>query len=401
GMGSVSQIGWEWYKHLSQKVETTLVTHIRNRETLETAGAPLPNSEIVYVDTEWFAAPLYKTAKKLFPKSEHAVFMLSSLDFFVYDYIAVKKLQELMKKGKNWDIVHAVTPVSTFAPTRLHQLGLPLVVGPLNGGLGKVAAFPEIMKAESSWLYPLRNIAILLDKVIGSTHKAAKILTATKATIDSLPDKVHSKCTQMIENGIILDRFKPTPWPSTPSEKNPLKILFVGRLIPVKGIPMLIEAVADLKKEFPVELRIAGSGAMFAQLREQVEQLGLCETVKFLGALSLDEVAEQMQQAHLFCLPSVRESGGAVLLEAMASARPVVALNFGGPSEIVDSSVGHLIEATGVEQVVKGLAETIRDLFRSPEKWKQKGLQGRQRAEQEYSWQAKIDQALKIYQEVV
>ncbi|MGD9299603.1 MAG: glycosyltransferase family 4 protein, partial [Thiohalocapsa sp.] len=72
GMGSVSQIGWEWYSRTAARVPVTLLTHVRNRKALEARGAPLAGSEIIYVDTEWFAGPLYRFAKKLFPNSEHA-----------------------------------------------------------------------------------------------------------------------------------------------------------------------------------------------------------------------------------------------------------------------------------------------------------------------------------------
>ena len=90
GMGSVSQIGWEWYARLSRECAVTLVTHVRNREALSQAQAPLPGSEIIYVDTEWFAGPLYRLARRIFPRSEHAVFMVSSLDYFVFDYAAYR-----------------------------------------------------------------------------------------------------------------------------------------------------------------------------------------------------------------------------------------------------------------------------------------------------------------------
>ena len=136
GMGSVSQIGWEWYARLACRAPTTLVTHIRNREPLTKAGAPLPYSEVVFVDTEWFAGPLYRLASRIFPRSQHAVFLISSLDFFAYDRSAETLLRRRMACGESWNIVHAVTPVSPAAPTRLHRLGLPLIIGPLNGGLG-------------------------------------------------------------------------------------------------------------------------------------------------------------------------------------------------------------------------------------------------------------------------
>ena len=82
GMGSVSQIGWEWYSRLAQRIPVTLLTHIRNRQALEAAGAPLGESRVQYVDTEWIAGPLYRFASRLFPNSQHSVFLISSLDYY-------------------------------------------------------------------------------------------------------------------------------------------------------------------------------------------------------------------------------------------------------------------------------------------------------------------------------
>ena len=100
GLGSVSQIGWEWYSRLARCVRVTLVAHSRNRAALERAGAPLADSDIVFVDTEWFGGPLFRLARKLFPRSQHAVSLLSSLDYFVWDRQAVRRLRTLQKQGR-------------------------------------------------------------------------------------------------------------------------------------------------------------------------------------------------------------------------------------------------------------------------------------------------------------
>src|ERR1043166_4639089 len=147
-MGSVSQIGWEWYSRLTDHAHVTLVTHVRNREALESAAAPLPCSEVVYTDTEWFAGPLYRLASRIFPRSQHSVFLLSSLDFYVYDRQVVKAIRKRMQQGEHWDLIHAVTPVSSLAATGLHHLGIPLVLGPLNAGLKSPEQFPEVMREE-------------------------------------------------------------------------------------------------------------------------------------------------------------------------------------------------------------------------------------------------------------
>jgi glycosyltransferase involved in cell wall biosynthesis len=97
----------------------------------------------------------------------------------------------------------------------------------------------------------------------------------------------------------------------------------------------------------------------------------------------------------------VRESGGAVLLEAMACARPVIGLNFGGPGEIIDAEVGSKIEMQSPEQVTADLAAELKAVIANPAAWRLRGLAGRRRVEAQFSWDAKIAAALEIYDAVI
>jgi glycosyltransferase involved in cell wall biosynthesis len=401
GMGSVSQIGWEWYSRLAPRVPTTLVTHVRNREALAKAGAPLACSEVIFIDTERFAGPAYRLATKLFPSSQRGVFLISSLDFFVYDRCAVTLLHRRIMTGETWDIVHAVTPVSPTAPTWLHRLGAPLILGPLNGGLGTPKTFPHIMQAEAARHTPAHNLGRLFDLIVGSTRNAAAILTANRTTRRHIPRRYRLRCIPMLENGVDLNVFSPTPWPAGPSKMHALKILFVGRLLSFKGVPLLLEALTRVRDEFPVQLTIVGEGPLGTSWKEETGARGLDDIVTFCGPLPPPEVAAQMRAAHVFCLPSVRESGGAVLLEAMAAARPVIAIAHGGPAEVVDDSVGRAIPPDGPEAVIEALARTLRDVVADPEAWRRRGEEGRRRAEQRYAWDIKIDAILRLYGQVL
>ncbi len=396
GIGSVSQIGWEWYSRMARYASVTLVTHVRNRECLTAAGAPLPGTEVIYIDTEWFAGPLYRLALRLFPNSQHAVFLLSSADFYVYDGAALRTLKK--RKGE-WDLTHAVTPVSPLASTRLHRLGVPLIVGPWNGGLASPSCFPEVMKQDSSWMYRIRDVGRLLDWLFGCTKRASLILSATKSTDQSLPKNSHT--LRMLENGVDLQRFLPATWDAPPSRTSPLKIIFVGRLLPFKGVAMLLQAIFRVRQDTPVLLNIVGEGPSRGDLERIVEELDLKDIVTFAGNLSLDEVAAQMRKAHVFCLPSVRESGGAVLLEAEASGLPLVAVNYGGPAELVDDEVGRAVSANGPEPLIQDLVATFRDIARNPEQWRLKGQRGRLRAEKQYGWEARMTSMVAIYRQIL
>ncbi|HEY1851275.1 MAG TPA: glycosyltransferase [Candidatus Binataceae bacterium] len=398
GMGSVSQIGWEWYARLARRLPVTLITHVRNRDAITNAGGPVCGSEVIFIDTEWFAGPLYRIAKWLFPKSEHCVFMISLVDFFVYDNVGLRLLKRRALAGEHFDIVHAVTPVTTLAATRLHRLGAPVVIGPLNSGLASPDGFDLILRDDSAWLYRLRRLARIADMLTGSTANASVILTATRATLEGIPERSRARCFAMLENGVDLRKFKAAPWPS--SELSPLRLLFVGRLVPFKGLTLLLAAIARVKAEFRVCLDVIGDGPMFPVWQAEAEKLGISALVNFRGSRQLDQVALAMRSAHVLCLPSIRESGGSVLLEAMASARPVLAVAFGGPAEIVDDAVGRAIAPGGVEAVVAGFAEALRDIVSNPEAWRDRGLEGRRRAERSFSWDAKIDRTIEVYSEL-
>jgi glycosyltransferase involved in cell wall biosynthesis len=399
GQGSVSQIGWEWYSRLTSRADVTLVTHIRNKPALERVGAPLPGSEVIFIDTEWFARPLYATAGKIFRRSQHAVFLISSLDFFVFDRAALRILKK--QPPHSWDIIHAATPVSPIAATTLFRLGLPLITGPWNGGMTSPQTFRAIMRDDSAWVYRIRDLGRMLDRAIGCTKNAALILSATRASDQSVPAASRHKIRRMIENGVDLSVFHPGSWDPPPSKNVPLRIIFVGRLIPVKGIPLLLDAVAKVRNEFPLTLTIIGDGPIRAEVEAHVNQRALADIVTLTGNLPLPQVAQYMRNGHLFCLPSVRESGGAVLLESMACAVPVAAVNYGGPAEIVDDEVGRLLSAEGPDELASDLAALFRDVAAHPEEWRKRGIAGRRRAETKYGWDAKVDEACALYQEVI
>lgn len=396
GMGSVSQIGWEWYSRLAEQIPVTLVTHTRNRAALQKAGAPVNNSEIVYIDTEWFAGPLFRLASMLFPKSQHSVFLVSSLDFYFYDTMSYRRFRSA--PFGTWDIVHSVTPVSPLAATKLFKLQIPLLVGPWNGGLPSPRTFPEIMAEDSAWLYRIRSIGQIIDRLVGCTRNAARILVATRATEESLPPECGPRVRRIVENGVDLNIFHPGEPLPAPSPSNPLKVLFVGRLVPFKAVSLLFDAVERVHAFQPIELTVVGDGPLEQTLRTDAQNRNL--PVYFTASLPLEAVAEKMRGSHVFCLPSVRESGGAVLLEAMASGLPVIAVNYGGPAEIVDAEVGKLLSADGREALVNDIVDAFQDIVRRPEIWKQKGRSGRQRAERQYTWNAKISSAISMYREL-
>jgi glycosyltransferase involved in cell wall biosynthesis len=402
GQGSVSQIGWEWYSRLAQRAPVTLVTHVRNRADLEAAGAPLPGSQVIYIDTEWFAGPLYFVAKRIFPRSEHSVFLVSSLDFFAYDWTAARLLKP---RRAEWDIVHAVTPVSPAAHTNWTKLGLPVVRGPINGGLRSPTNFAEFMKADSSWVYPLRHLAALPRIWVHRGGVPAVTLVANQASEETLTPAERASAVRIPEIAVEPSLYAPTPWPTAPDAEHPLRVLFVGRLVPFKAVPLLLEAAKRVSQRQAVDVVIVGDGPM----RGEWEALGDALSdeangrlrVEFVGAQPSPRIAEELSRAHIFCLPSIRESGGAVLLEAMSAGRPVLAVNYGGPGELVIPKVGELVPASGPAAAIDGLENALLDVAANPEKWRARGEEGRRHVLATHSWDRRIEAGLQIYADIL
>ena len=187
-------------------------------------------------------------------------------------------------------------------------------------------------------------------------------------------------------NGMELANFSaPTAATCNPAPK----IVSIGRLIEFKGFHHLIAACAKLRwRGLEFECEIIGEGPWRTQLECQIEELHLEEYVRLSGALPQEEVFDALRGCDIFALACTTDQLGAsdvfptVILEAMASAKPVVSTRLAGvPEQIVDGRSGLLVEP-GDEA---GLAEALERLLTEPDRRRQIGQAGRQRVEDEFS----------------
>jgi len=203
----------------------------------------------------------------------------------------------------------------------------------------------------------------------------------------------------MIENGVDLTIWSPPETPAPPGGS--LRIVFVGRLIECKAVELLLESLRDLRGTLPARLVVAGDGPLRSRLEDRTAQLGLTESVEFVGWLTQEECAELLRRSDVLVLPSLHECGGAVVLEAMATALPVVVADWGGPADYVDDSCGIRIAPSSREEFVAGLAAAIGRLAGSPELRRALGSAGRERILRDYDWEQKIDQLLDVYESLI
>lgn len=143
------------------------------------------------------------------------------------------------------------------------------------------------------------------------------------------------------------------------SGRRPFRFLTVGRLVPAKGLDLLLRALAAVGgSTHESELVVVGEGPSASHLRALAVRLGVSHRVTWTGAIGPSQVPAVMASCDAFVLPSRHESFGVVLAEATASGLPVVATRCGGPEEIVNEINGLLVDVDDVD----GLAQAMRSI---------------------------------------
>jgi len=185
---------------------------------------------------------------------------------------------------------------------------------------------------------------------------------------------------RLIRNGIDLDRFAPAA-PRWDSRLH--RLLFAGRLDPVKR-PLLLANIALalrlLRPQEDFRFVVAGDGPEEEPLRRQVRWVGLAHLFEFRGYVP--DLAPVLAGADLVLLPSKNEGIPLIILEAFASAKPVVASDVGAVSEVVEPANGILIRPSLGE--VQAFAEAIDLLLSQPPLRERMGLAGRRKVEAEH-----------------
>ncbi|MFT7620274.1 MAG: glycosyltransferase involved in cell wall biosynthesis [Planctomycetota bacterium] len=393
--GSEPLIGWRWATHLQDLVDLHIVTHIRNQPFIE--SRPPLNAEIHYVDTEKMAARINRINNMLWKKT--AVVAKSLLESFAlraFDRAATKIAKKLVQDHKI-ELIHRVSPISPRIGTTLYRAGLPIVIGPLNGGMQMPEGFDDVSNRESNKALALRKFAKLIAPFERNVSQADAILVATESTRRVLDQSVQDEAALICENAVIPEMFEP----KYDRQGRGLRLLYLGRLLPYKGVQFAIGALAQLTDLEGITLTIVGDGPERPRLERLAIEQGVADKVKFLGQVPIEEVPKHMNQCDVFLLPSLRESGGSVILEAMAAGKPVVVFDHGGPGETVNKKVGIKISATSSQELEAKMSGAIRDLYQN-ENLREKLAHGaRQHIEDNFTWTGKIDEVVAIYEELI
>ncbi len=388
--GGEAMLPLNYFVLLSQRLpQVHLITHIRTRNSIE--AIPDVNTEhIHYIPDTWLHI------------------WLNKLSGFIPDRLALAStgaLMHLITQLYQWriarriirqygiDVIHEPAPVSPRQPSMMFGLGVPVVIGPMNGGMDFPPAFRHMTGRVEKTLYRvMRGLTDLYNVCLPGKFFADILLVANARTRQALPALHRGKIIELVENGVFAHKI--IQHPRQYQQQDRPVALYVGRLQDWKAIDILIDALRQCQNG-QLRLRIVGDGPERTNLQHRAADL--TDRIEFTGAIPHDRIMDEYDRADMFLLPSIRECGGAVVLEAMARGLPVAATNWGGPADYITAETGLLIDPLSREHLVTQFALAMDNLAANPSLRKQYGTAAVARIRQEFTWEDKIDRMLNIY----
>jgi glycosyltransferase involved in cell wall biosynthesis len=399
---SVPLVGWSHWRALSKHVDGHLVTHVRNRENILKAGES--PSRFTAIDTAAVQRPVDQVGSLLRGRGNAGglttLTALNALSYYYFEHLLWRRFGRGIAAGE-WDVVHRLTPLSPTTPSLLAakcaEHRVPFVLGPLNGGVPWPKGFAHARIAEREWLTYVREGYKLLPGYRSTRRHASAIITGSRDTREQVTKPYRDKTVYIPENAVDPARFTRRKLDSVTL---PLKVAFVGRFTLYKGADMLLEAAAPLVRAGRVELDLIGDGIQAPALRALAAREGLPDTM-FAGWIKHHRLQERLGRSDVFAFPSIREFGGAVVLEAMALGLVPVVMDYGGPAELVTPSTGLLLPMGPRGEIVASMRAVLERLAEHPDEIRPMGERARARVMTRFTWDAKAAQVLEVYRWVL
>ena len=363
--GSEGYFGWSAVQCLSKDHELWVLTSSRNKSDLEQAKSDSlvqPNVSFIFLGGPF--------------KPPHANRWIARLqswkEYYKFSVISLGAARELYQEIR-FDLMHHVTVATWRFGSPLWRLGVPFVFGPVGGNekfpvrffptLSHKALVFELLRATSNVVFRLS------PSVRACVRNASHVLAANFETLSLMKKlRVSDRGVSLLSPGFHskakINEF--AQYTHLKTLDGPLRLFSGGSLEGRKGVALALSALAEAKRKgLNFRYRLGGSGPERGYLERFAGDLGLREEVIFGESLCGEAYRKELCTTHLFLLPSLRESAGLTMMEAMlAGCVPIVA-DCGGPAHIVTDECGYKIPASDPEELVERLVEVILSLDRN------------------------------------
>lgn len=351
--GSEPEVGWSWVTNLCKENKVFVITRRNNKENIE--------KEIINFKYKKNIKFIYYDLPNTFLKLKK----LCRFNQIYYIFWQIGLISKIRKYCDMYeiDICHHITFATFKIFSSLAFSNKPFLFGPVGGGERVNYGFYKNIPCIALIKEMIRDIDIILAKFnpinLYTWKRASKILVTTSDTLNKIPKKFHNKCE--IYQTIGIEKInKSDKKIKCKDNSKKFNILYAGNLLYWKGIYILIEAFFKFSKMYPdCKLSIIGDGKEKKKLELMINEKGLNNKIEFCGKIPRNELLKLYKKSDVFLFPSLHDSGGMVILEAMANGVPTICLKFGGPGINVTPNVGKSINARDYEDAINKIVSEL------------------------------------------
>ena len=357
GKGSEPAVGWNWVQALVRRgYQVHVLTRTNNREAIENDPAHKhPALRFHYYDLSG--------RMRAWKRRPGGIYF-----YYLFWQLGAYRMASQIHAAERFDRVHHVTFASYRQPSFMGGLGIPFIFGPVGGGETMPAGFRKGLAFRNRLAETIRNAGnslIALDPLMHGTFSSAETIACTTAeTMARIPAAYRAKCVVQPAIGIDETEIHP-PSCSPPVARH---FLFVGRLLYWKGLHLAFGALARARRSLPdITLKIIGTGKDRAWLEAQARHAGVTDLLDWVSSTPHAEIACEYNRSLALVFPSLHDSGGMVVLEALAAGLPVICLDLGGPGAIATADSSIVIparqrdEASVIEALADGMIRIAKD----------------------------------------
>lgn len=391
--GSEAGVGWNWILQMAQENKLYVIARANDQKKIE---AYLPkkienNVTFFYYDT----CDLLKKVKK----KDKGLYL-----YYWFWQIGIIPLVRKIIKKYNPDYTMHLTFGSLWMPTFLPFFKTKFIWGPIGGGDGVPKSYlkelPTKQRIVQTARYFLMGTSFLNPLVFIPSKKAEVILCRTKNNIEALPTKYRNKARVILETAMDQSEFEKIEITKR-NNKNIIKIISTGRLVPFKNIVMGIKVIKKIIDEgYEIDYTIIGDGPEKNRLKKLVKNLDIEKNVNFIGQLDRNKVLEYLKNSDIYLFPSLREGGSWALMEAMSSGLPVICFNWTGSGEITDDKSAIRITPSKMSEDIDAFYNALKEMIDNPQKRMEYGVNAKERIEHVFNWNIKGQFMEKIFGEI-
>ena len=380
-VGSEAFCGWSWPLAMRKYCDVYVITRKENKIGIEKYinEHGITDIKLFYYDIPDIINIYYKSGKMYMPYS--VVWQNTSFNF-------IKRLHEKY----NFDYIHQVTLGDFRLINPAWKLKSKFIFGPVGGAqttpktLQPYIGADDKSEVKREWINKMIKSWPLYRRALNQIYLIFAANPETQAYLRECINEPE-KCKLLTENGVNTDQICEPP---EKEDNDKVILLWSGRMIRRKGLSFLLDVLQLVKTKKPYILKLVGDGPEICHLKKQASELGLKDRIEFVGKVSYEEMQHLYSSSDVFVFPSLRETTGTVLFEAMVNSLPIVTFDQNGAALLVDNNCG--IKVNVIDDLTKiknNFAIALCKVIDDPELRSSMGHNARLRIIENYTWEQK------------